>query len=216
MTYRTNIVWLDLDAPLETNLTRVLETGYSQFPAGRAVVDNIQGIVRVKDLFAQLHKSGKTDLLSLVQPALFIPEAMSALEVLDRFKTTRQHMALIVDEFGGVNGLVTLNDVLEAIVGELPEAGSQNEPEIFHRPDGSLLVDGVLSNEEIKDLLVLTTLPGEDDGAYETLGGLFMAQLGRIPKTGDKLTLGKWRLEVVDMDGYRVDKVLISPGGEGE
>jgi len=216
MTYRTNVVWLDIQDPLEVNLSRVQESGFSHFPVCEGEIDNVLGIVRVKDLFAQLRALGHVDIPPLVSPALFIPEAMSALEVLERFKEARHHLALIVDEFGGIAGLVTINDVLEAIVGELPAAGSDSEPEIVRRPDGSLLLDGILSVEEIKDLLRLNELPGEDEGNYETLGGLFMAQLGRIPNTGDTLDVENWRLEVVDMDGYRVDKVLVSPRSANE
>lgn len=210
MTYRTNVIWLDIEDPLEANLSRVQESGYSHFPVCQGNIDHVLGIVRVRDMFAQLRKTAKIDLESLVGPALFLPEAMNALEVLERLKEARQHLALIVDEFGGVAGLVTLNDVLEAIVGEIPTADRDDEPEVVRRADGSLLLDGILSVEEVKDLLHLNQLPGEEEGEYETLGGLFMAQLGRIPRTGDTLDIENLRLEVVDMDGYRVDKVLVS------
>jgi putative hemolysin len=135
---------------------------------------------------------------------------MSALELLDYFRERKDRMALVVDEFGGVAGLVTLNDVLEAIVGDIPTVADHYEPEVIRREDGSLLLDGALSIEELKELLRLEDLPEEEEAGYETLGGMLMAQFGRIPATGDYLELKDLRFEVVDMDGYRVDKVLVS------
>jgi len=136
---------------------------------------------------------------------------MTALEVLAIFKEKKDHMALVFDEFGGVTGLVTLKDVLETIVGDIPSVEEGEEPQVIYRADGSLLLDGLLSIDEFKVLLDLSVLPDEEGGMYETLGGLLMAQLGRIPASGDSIEISNWHIEVVDMDGYRVDKVLITP-----
>jgi putative hemolysin len=131
--------------------------------------------------------------------------------VLERFKEKKEHTALVVDEFGGIAGLVTMNDVLEAIVGDIPSVEEEDqEPEVVRRADGSLLLDGMLSIHELKDVLQLKELPDEEQGDYETLSGLLMAQLGRIPITGDIYEWEQLKFEVVDMDGYRVDKVLVS------
>jgi putative hemolysin len=165
----------------------------------------------VKELFAFRQRHQSIDLKSILLPPLFIPESMTALEALTIFKTKPDHMALVIDEFGGITGLVTLKDILEAIVGDIPSIEEGEEAQVIHRADGSLLLDGLLSIDEFKDLLDLGVLPDEEEGRYETLGGLLMTQLGRIPASGDFIELSDWRIEVVDMDGYRVDKVLVSP-----
>jgi len=211
MTYRTEVDWLDIDDSQEENLQKVALSGHSCFPVCHASLDQILGIIHVKDLFAfsQTHQS--IDLKSILLPPLFIPESMTALEVLAIFKEKKDHMALVFDEFGGVTGLVTLKDVLETIVGDIPSVEEGEEPQVIYRADGSLLLDGLLSIDEFKVLLDLSVLPDEEGGMYETIGGLLMAQLGRIPASGDSIEISNWHIEVVDMDGYRVDKVLITP-----
>jgi putative hemolysin len=211
MTYRTDIVWLDVEDSLEENLQKVIQAGHSRFPVCEGKPDAVLGIVRVKDVFAQTQGGRALDLRALLRPALFFPETISALQVLERFKEKKEHTALVVDEFGGIAGLVTMNDVLEAIVGDIPSVEEEDqEPEVVRRADGSLLLDGMLSIHELKDVLQLKELPDEEQGDYETLSGLLMAQLGRIPITGDIYEWEQLKFEVVDMDGYRVDKVLVS------
>ena len=211
MTYRTEIIFLDVEDPLAANLDKIVQSGHSRFPVCKGSPDEILGIVQVKDLFAQQRAGQVVDLRSAIQPAEFVPEAMSALELLEHLRENKKHLALIVDEFGGVTGLVTINDVMEAIVGDIPTLEDQSrEPDIVIREDGSYLLDGMLSTEELKDLLELDELPEEEEAGYETLGGMIMAEIGRIPNTGDRIILGDWRFEVVDMDGYRVDKILVS------
>lgn len=212
MTYRTEIVMLDVDDPLEMNLTKITASGHSRFPVCKGSSDNILGIVRIKELFAQEHRGQALDLQAAIQPAVFIPETMTALELLERLRKKKTHLALIVDEFGGITGMVTLNDVLEAIVGDIPTLEDKFvEPAITQREDGSYLIDGMLSTEELKDLLDLDHLPDEEELGYETLGGMLMAEMGRIPTAGDSTCWNGWRFEIMDMDGYRVDKVLASP-----
>jgi putative hemolysin len=211
MTYRTDVIWLDIDDSLDKNLDKIARSAHSRYPVRQGDMDTILGIIQVKDVFACIRAGEIPNLIDLLKPALFIPEAMTALEILEKFKQQKEHLALVVDEFGGVTGLVALGDVLEAIVGDIPTIEEEAEPQILRREDGSLLLDGMLSIEELKDILHLERFPEEDEGAYETLGGLLMAQLGRIPTTGDRFSWGDLQFEVVDMDGYRVDKVLVTP-----
>ncbi|MCI0518891.1 MAG: hemolysin family protein [Chloroflexi bacterium] len=211
MTYRTEIVFLDIEDPLALNLEKVVQSGHSRFPVCRGNSDDILGIALVKDLFALAQSGVELDLQSILQPAVFVPEATSALELVEHLREKKTHLALIIDEFGGVIGMVTINDVLEAIVGDIPALEDKiREPDVIQREDGSFLLDGTLSIEEIKDLLNLDRLPNKDDAGYETLGGMLMAETGRIPTAGDAIAWRGWRFEVVDMDGYRVDKVLTS------
>jgi putative hemolysin len=211
MTYRTEMVLLDIEDGLDTNLDKIAASEHSRFPVCKGSPDEIVGIIQVKDLFAQERRGLVMDMEAAIQPAVFIPEAMSALELLEHLREKKNHLALIVDEFGGVTGMVTINDVLEAIVGDIPTLEDKiKEPDIVQREDGSYLLNGTLSIEELKDLLDLNNLPSEEDGSFETLGGMLMAEIGRIPNTGDIVVCENWRYEVVDMDGYRVDKVLAS------
>ncbi len=211
MTYRTDIVWLDINEPVEDVLQKISHSGFSLFPVCKGVLDDLLGIVEVKDVFIQCQECQTPDIQSILRPALIVPEAMSALELLDRLKGRKDHSALVVDEFGGITGLVTLTDLLEAIVGDIPALEGEAEAEVVRREDGSLLLDGMLPIDEVKDLLELDQLPEEEEIRYETLSGLIMAQLGRIPESGDHFDLQGLRFEVVDMDGYRVDKVLVVP-----
>jgi len=212
MTYRTELVWLDVDDPLEENLQKMVAGRYTDYPLCKDDPDDVLGVVRMQDIFAQAVLGRPVDLPAMVRPALFIPESTTALDLLERLRSKKDNIAFIVDEFGGLVGMVTLDDILEAIVGEMPAPDEVVEaPRVVRREDGSLLIDGVLSVEELKDLLDLDALPEEDESGYETLGGMIMTGLGRIPSTGDVLVWKELRFEVVDMDGYRVDKVLVGP-----
>ena len=212
MTHRTEMVLLDIEDPLEVNLDKMTRSGFSRFPVCQGSPDEILGIVQVKDLFIQLHSGGQLDFHAAIQPAEFVPEAMSALAMLEHLREKKSHLALIIDEYGGLTGIVTINDVLEAIVGDIPSLGDPiYEPDVVQREDGSYLLNGTLSTSELKDLLDLDSLPEEEDAGYETLGGMVMADIGRIPTAGDVINWEGWRFEVMDMDGYRVDKVLVMP-----
>ncbi|MGL6284335.1 MAG: transporter associated domain-containing protein, partial [Microcoleaceae cyanobacterium] len=146
-----------------------------------------------------------------LQTPLYVPENSRALKVLELFKQSGTHIALVTDEYGGVEGLVTLNDLLEALVGELPEAGEQDDPMSVQREDGSWLLDGFMSTDEFKDLFNKESLPNEEEEDYHTLAGFVIASLGHIPNTAEHFEWGGLRFEVVDMDGIRVDKVLVTP-----
>jgi putative hemolysin len=211
MTPRIDITWINIDEPVEQIHQTIIQSARSRFPVCQGTIDNVLGIVHVKELYAQLATGQPLDLRAIIQPALFVPESTRAFSVLERFKQTGMAMALIVQEYGEIEGLVTLTDLLEALVGDLPSAGEPTEHEAMQREDGSWLLDGALSLEELKDLLDLESLPDEDSRSYETLGGLVMHQLGRIPVVTDHFEWTGWRFEVIDMDGRRVDKVLAMP-----
>ncbi|HWT82785.1 MAG TPA: hemolysin family protein, partial [Candidatus Methylomirabilis sp.] len=207
-----------LDEPLENNLRIVQESPHSRFPVGQGSLDNVAGVLAVKDLLSQQLTDRPVDLRSLIQTAQFVPESTPALKVLEMFKQSGMPIALVIDEFGGLQGMVTLTDVLEAIVGDITPIGQPFEPQAVQREDGSWLFDGLLQIDEFKDILDIPALPEEDRAGYQTLGGFVMSQLGSVPHTGDHFHWGKWRFEVVDMDGRRVDKMLVGPqnGGDGE
>lgn len=214
MTPRTDICWLDLDAPLEENLQEVMSSNHSRFPVARENLDDCLGLVRGLSFLSALLDSragGKSvNLEAMLQPPLYVTESAPALTVIEQFRASGVHIALVTDEFGGIEGLVTLNDIMEALVGELPSAEDQEDPMVIQRDDGSWLLDGALDIADLKDLLELDTLPDEAAGGYHTLGGLVMHVLERIPRAGEHFDCGRFRLEVVDMDGKRVDKVLVS------
>jgi putative hemolysin len=211
MTPRTDIVWLDLDDPPEELRRRVLETVHSWVPVGRGDLDHLVGVARAKDLVVPLLSAQLGELETLLHQPVIVPESLPALRALDMFRQAGIHIALVVDEYGGIQGLVTPIDLLEALVGEMPDAGTSDEPDVVRREDGSWLVDGMLPSDELKVLLQLRSLLGEETGVYQTVSGFVMQQLGRIPATGDHFTWGGFRFEVVDMDGHRVDKILVVP-----
>lgn len=210
LTPRPDIVWLDLDDSPEELQAKILESGYSRFPVAQGNLDNVIGLVSTQALLAQSMNGQPLDLKSILQPALFLPETTPALVVVERLKQTGSHIALVIDEYGGLEGLVTLEDVLTAIVGDIPEPGEQLEAEALQREDGSWLVDGMYQVDEFQERFEIKTLPDAAEGYYQTVGGLVMAMLGRIPAPGDHFELEGYRLEVMDMDGRRVDKILVT------
>jgi putative hemolysin len=211
MTPRPDVVWLDPNEPPEEIQKKITADSHTHYPVAEGQIDHIIGLVNSKDLLSQNLSCQPIDLRSVLRPALFIPESMSALDMLERFKQKRTHVAFVIDEHGGFQGLVTTSDILEAIVGDIPMPDEAEEAEIIQREDGSWLVDGKVPADELKDLLQTDELPFENENLYQTLGGLVMAFLGRIPKSGDHFEWGGFRFEVMDMDGHRVDKVLINP-----
>lgn len=212
ITPRMDIDWIDLDNPLEENLTTLVQSGHSRFPVGKGSLDNIQGVVEAKDLLACLLKDSSVDIQKCIVPAVFVPENMRAMNVLEVLRRDpHPTMVLVIDEFGGLQGLVTASDLLESIVGELPESDGQYEPEIVQRKDGTWLVDGMLAIDEFMEYFHLSELPEREKGLYQTLGGMVMSTLGKVPKSGDAFNWKGLHLEVADMDGLRVDKVMISP-----
>ncbi|NLF50005.1 MAG: HlyC/CorC family transporter [Leptolinea sp.] len=209
MTPRIELIWLDSREPLDVNIGKVLSSNHSLFPVGDGSLDEIIGIVRAKELVGRKLNGEDVRLADIVLPPLYVPESMPALKVLELLKTPGNRAALVVDEYGSPQGMVTLSDVLEAIIGDIPIPGESFEPQIIEREDGSYLFDGQLQIDVLKDILDLDKLPDEDHAGFQTLGGLMMHQLGEIPSTGQYFELEGFRFEVIDMDGRRVDKVLV-------
>jgi putative hemolysin len=207
MTPRPEVVWLDLDDPVEETRRDVVTGGYSRFPVARGDLDHVLGMVYAKDLLADSLDGRPFDLEATLRPALYLPETITALEAVEQLQVNRTDAALVIDEYGGFEGLLTVEDILEAIVGDIPEPGELVESEAVQREDGSWLLDGMLPVDKVKDLLKIDSLPYEGS-QYQTLGGLVMLCLGRIPSAGDHFRCCGWRFEVVDMDRLRVDKVL--------
>ncbi len=209
MTPRVDLIWLDIQEPLDENIQTVLSSSHSLFPVGDGSLDEIIGIVRAKELVGRKLNGEEVQLRDIVIPPLFIPESMPALKVLELLKTPGNRAALVIDEYGGVQGMVTLSDVLQAIIGDVPVPGENYEPQVVEREDGSYLFDGQLQIDELKDILDLDELPEEEHAGFSTLGGFMMNQLGEIPSVGQHFEWAGLRFEVVDMDGRRVDKVLV-------
>ena len=208
MTPRTEIVWLNLDDPPELLLQVVQGGRYSRFPAGHGAIDEAQGVVRAKDLLDCYLAGQEPDFKALLRETPVVYESAGTLQVLDVLKGSSTQMALVRDEYGGLEGLVTLTDLMEGIVGDLEETRAAEESEVTVRTDGSWLVDGGLPLDELWELLNLREIPDEE--GYYTLAGLVLARLGEVPATGQQFVWGGYRFEVVDMDGRRIDKVLVS------
>jgi putative hemolysin len=210
MTPRTDIVWLALEDSPDEVRAKVVSCNHTRFPVAQGGLDNIVGIVRARDLLSQVFSGHSLDLSAIMQQPLFVPESMTALELLEAFKDYPTHVAVVFDEYGGTQGLVTLNNVLEAIVGEIPKLGEDSDNEVVQREDGSWLLGGSLPVDELLDIIQLDSLPEAERGEFTTLGGFVMARLGKIPAPAESFIYGRHRFEVVDMDGHRVDKVLVS------
>jgi putative hemolysin len=210
MTPRPKIVFLNLDDPEETNWRKIVTSGHSYFPVYQSQRDQIVGMVAVKALWAHSAIGLPTTLKNLLIPPLTVPDTFTAIQVLEQFKKSGRHTAIVTDEFGMAQGMVTLIDVLEAIVGDLPDRGKNEQPEAKKREDGSWLVDATLPTTDLKTMLALPgQLPHEHEADFQTLGGFVVTHFGRIPAAGDYFDWAGWRFEVVDMDKRRVDKVLI-------
>lgn len=211
MTPRPQIGWIDLNDTLQDIRHKITNDPHSRFPVAEDNLDNVLGIVYTKDLLVQNLIGQPFDLKTLLRPALFVPESLSILKVLELFKQEKAHIALVTDEYGGIEGLVTPNDILESIVGDIPSLDSPTEPEAVRRDDGSWLLDGMLAIDQFKEIFNLENLPDEEQGIYYTLGGFVISQIGNIPTAGQRFEWERLRFEVVDMDGRRVDKVLVVP-----
>jgi len=211
MTPRPEIVWLDLEDSSESNRNKIVNSAHTRFPVCQSSLDNVLGIVQVTSLLASLLQGHPFDLTASLRQPLFVPEAAPALKVLEMLKQTHTNIALVVDEYGIVQGLIALNDLVEAIVGDLPSVNQQCDSQMVQREDGSWLLDGIMAIDDFKKLFEIAELPGEQRGNYHTLGGFVLAHLGRIPAAADRFEWQGLRFEVMDMDGNRVDKVLIVP-----
>lgn len=210
MTPRTEIVWLDTEDSLAENFKKIKESSHSFFPVCQSGIDNVLGVVHVKDLFSASMDGTITSIQQHLRKPLYIVENVLVVQLIEQFKESGTHFAFLVDEYGGIQGLLTLNDILKAVVGEEIDAEDKMNPYIVQRADGSYLIDGALLIDEFKELFGIDSLSEEETGNYQTMAGFTINQLGRIPRAGQ---LFHWRdlaIEVVDMDGNRVDKLLIS------
>lgn len=211
MTHRNDIYVLDLDLPESEIRTCLAESPYTRIVVCRNGLEHIVGIVRTADLLKLALAGERLDVERFLRPPLYVPEGVTTTHLLESFRKAHQQCALIVDEYGELQGLVTLTDVLTSIVGELPSSDVAEEQDIVERPDGSWLVDGGIAIERLKlEIGIEDDLPGEDENAFNTLGGLVMYVLGRIPMVADKFEAAGCVFEVVDMDKNRVDKVLLT------
>jgi putative hemolysin len=208
MTPRPKMVFLNLDDPDEVNWRKIVTSGHSRYPVYTVHRDQVIGVVTVKALWANSAFGLPSNLKSVMSPPLIVPESMTVIHLIEQFRKTGQHLALVTDEFGAMQGLVTMIDVMEAIAGDLPEKGRRAAPEARKREDGSWLIDATLLVPEFKELLGLDELPHEDTAEYKTAGGFVMTYFGRIPRAGDHFDHAGWRFEVIDMDRHRIDKVL--------
>ncbi|MDA0244060.1 MAG: hemolysin family protein [Chloroflexi bacterium] len=209
MTPRPQIEWLDINDSLAAITQTVLDTRLSRFPVANGDLDDILGIVYAKDLLAQILTQQEIELATLVRPPLYIPEGISVLQALEIFKREQTHIALVFDEYGGIEGLITADDILGTIVGDMASETNNTLP-IVERDDGSWLVDGLLPVDDFREALGFTSLPDEAESRYQTVGGMMLHMLGGIPKVGQSFVWQTWRFEVMDMDGRRVDKILVS------
>jgi len=214
MTPRVDLVILDLECDRAANLALIAEHPYSRFPVCRGDRSHILGYVLVRDLLAQVARTGSieaVDVDAVVQELLYVPETVSAMALLEMFKKNRAELALIVDEYGDIQGMVTLSDVMSALVGDVTVVGEEDDPDAVQRQDGSWLLDGGVALDRFRDLLGTSMVfPGEDEGAYHTLAGFLLYQLGYIPKAAEAVDWQHLRFEVMDMDGNRIDRILVS------
>jgi putative hemolysin len=206
---RMDIEWIDIHVSSDDLRKRLNASPHNRFPVCDGELDEVIGLVTSKDILNQMLSGGALDLNAVIKPPLFVPENMRVVQLLDIFKKTPDHIALVTDEYGGMQGLITLHDVLESIVGDIPTTSMLPETQIVQRKDGSWLVDGMIPIDELKEQFDMEMMPEEEKGTYRTLGGFCMRQIGSIPKVGDTFTWHKFRFKVVKMDGRRVDKVLI-------
>ncbi len=209
MTPRNEIVFLDLDKPLAPSLQLLIESDHSRFPVCRGSLDNIIGVTSTKRLLRYQLQPDGSDIASQVKPAIFVPESLTALKLLEQFRHSGVQMVFVVDEYGEVQGLITLQDFLEALTGEFHSPDPEDVWAI-QRTDGSWLLDGMIPIPELQDRLGIHSSALDEKHGYNTLGGMLMWLSGKVPRTGDTLDWQQWRFEVVDMDGNRIDKVLAS------
>jgi putative hemolysin len=207
---RTEITWLDVNAPLADSLALMAEHQHTRYPVCRGGLTEVLGVVSAQSLLPALSRGEEPSLADVLTDPVFVPETLSGMELLEHFRVSSAELVFVVDEYGEVQGVITVRDVLEAITGEFSAPADDNAWAV-ERDDGSWLLDGLIPVPELKDRLNLKELPEEDRGRYNTLAGMIMLLLGQLPRTADHVEWDGWRFEVVDMDGKRVDKVLVAP-----
>jgi putative hemolysin len=210
MTHRSDIIWFNLDETEEQIKEKIIREPHSAYPICNGDIDQIQGVVSIKDLYVH---PDQTPFRKIMQPALFIPENNSPYQVLEKFQTSQIHSAFIVDEYGSILGLITLNDILEALVGEMPQSDVPDY-QVNERHDGTFLVDAQIPFYDFLSRFQRTEWMNEGEQEFDTLAGFILHQLERIPKSGDRFLWKEFSVEVMDMDGHRIDKVLIEVSDE--
>lgn len=208
-THRTEVEWIDINQSLEHIRTLMISSAHSKFLVCEGSIDNIKGIIAAKDFFEKKKNDG-FNIESIIQEPIYIPETMYALDILTLFKRDKQYMAVVVDEYGSMEGIVTLHDLMEGIVGNLPDIDEVDEPEFVEREDASYLVSGSISIHELNAYLEKELIT-ENVDHFTTLGGFIISHLNKIPDTGEKFSYNGYRFEIVDLDGQRVGKVIIKP-----
>ena len=209
MTPRAKIMWINADDPHEAVWHKIVVSSYSYFPVYEGNRDNVIGIVSVKAIYANLAAGVGVRIRDLLQKPLIVPSTQSASRLLETFKRTRNHIAVVTDEFGGIVGLVTLHDVMEAIMGDMPSFDERSEPGARRRPDGSWLIDGMIGIDSLERALPGTRFGNEQSRDYQTLAGFVVKTLGHVPKEGETFESQGYVFEVLDMDRHRIDKVLV-------
>ena len=207
MTNRQDVVLININDPIEKIKSQVNENTFSRYPVCDDSSDNIIGIFTIKDFFNRMNTESIFSLKDILTQPLFIPDNLKGINIFEKFRDSKTYVAVVIDEYGSFEGLITLHDLIENIFGDLPDKYEANEVAIFKRDDGSMLIDGSILIDELKENLQISF---EDEENFSTLGGFIMYKLNRIPKTGDKVDYESYRFEVVDMDGKRVDKVLVN------
>lgn len=210
MVPRGDVVTLDVEVPLDENLRRIEESDHSRFPVVRGGMHDVLGVVSARALLARKLRGEATDLAAVMQPAVYVPESVTGMELLENFRSSGGQMAFVIDEYGEVLGIVTLQDLIEAITGEFKPDIAGDEWAV-QRDDGTWLLDGLIPIPELKDRIGLRNVPEEDKERYHTLSGMLLLLLGRLPQIADSVVWLDWKFEIVDMDGKRIDKVLASP-----
>jgi putative hemolysin len=213
MVPRSEIVWLDIKRPLDENLAIITESDHARFPVCRDGLENILGVLNARQLLGKTLRGSTPGLDEKLQPAIYVPESLTGMELLEQFRSSGTHLVFVVDEYGEVQGMVTLQDLVESVTGEFVPKNKEDAWAV-QREDGSWLLDGLIPVLELKDTLGLKSVPEEEKGRYHTLSGMLMLLLGRLAETGDRQVWEGWTLEVVDLDGKRIDKVLAIPPQE--
>lgn len=212
---RSDVVFIDIKLPPDENLRRLIESEHSRFPVCDGGLDKVLGVIHAKQALASVAKGHTPDYSANLHPSIYVPETLTGMELLEQFRANNMQMAFVIDEYGEIEGIVTLQDVLEAVTGEFTPRNAEDAWAV-QREDGSWLLDGAIPIPEMKDRLELKGTPEENKGRYHTLSGMVMLLLGRVPATGDRADWEGWRFEVVDMDEKRIDKVLATPLLNGE
>ena len=219
MTPRNEIIWIDLEDDKDINKVKIIESKRSIFPIASGELDDFIGVVQAKDILSAMFGDDEFDIHKIVKEPLVVSEHLETLELLKEFKENQGyvHMSLVVDEFGSVEGLITLNDLLEGIVGDIPGIDEEDEPQATQRNDGTWLIDGRYPIEKFKELFDFNeTLPDEEEDGYTTLAGFILSISGKIPNEKDRYECGRFIFEIMDLDGHQIDKILVTDLGPQE